>query len=363
MISHVSSDVELALQTLFSEILDPVALYRMSYDDNGNFVNLFYIDINNAYERVMSVRRDEVIGKAFEDVWSEREGCWKKIIMQVAETGVYARHEGYSFDAERHLYGIAFTPQKDIVAVIFLDMTHWKEAEKALIDKETLLTEYRGELRKLATELSLAEEKTRRDIAVNLHDRVGYSLLNLLNDFREISDIVDSETHQIGVKLAKMQTEIESLLRDIRSMTFEISSPLLYEVGLEAALQALACKMLTPRDISFDFQECGPKADINIKTRILIYQMVQELLLNTIKHSGAKQVCLRVQRGAKRIRVVVEDDGIGIDMNVNQHFRSNSGIGLFSIRERLHHLGGELSVLSEKGLGCSIAITAPIEAE
>ncbi len=365
MIPIMEKDVDIALKILFSRILDPVAIYRVRFDENGNFVNMYYIDVNSAYEAIMKVKRNDVLGKSFEDVWSKKEENWKDIIIQVASTGIYARYEGYSFDTSRHLYAIAFSPQKDVVAVIFMDMTHWKNAEKALMQKEKLLTEYRAELRKLATELSLAEEKTRHDIAVNLHDRVGYSLISLLSEFREIVNVTQEEKSPLEGKIIRMQSEVESLLKDIRSMTFEISSPLLYEVGLEAALEALAQKMLSPRNIYFDFQECGPKAEISLKNRILIYQMAQELLLNVIKHSEAKNVRLRVQRGKKRVRVVVEDDGIGLDvnMNVNKHWGKNSGIGLFSIRERLHFLGGELSIISGKGEGCSIAITAPIETE
>lgn len=353
-------DQDRALQVLFSRILDPVALYRVHYDDKGAFVNMTYIDVNSAYESLMQIRRGAILGKSFEEVWSEQEKNWQDLILQVARSGVYARYEGYSFDTKRHLHALAFSPQKDVVAVIFLDMTQWKEAEAALLEKEKLLKEYRSELRKLATKLSLAEEKTRRDVAVKLHDRVGYSLVSLLNELRAIQEGAEEEGFLLKERIAQVQNEVESLLQDTRSMTFEISSPLLYEVGLEPALEALANRMLTPQGIAFDFQECGPKADVELKNRILLYQMTQELLLNVIKHAHAKRVQLRVQRGKKRLRVLVEDDGVGFSHDVREHWGKASGIGLFSIRERLHSLGGELRILSEKGEGCSVSITAPL---
>ena len=349
-----------ALQILFSRILDPVALYRVRYDDAGIFSKMSYIDVNAAYESVMGVERSSILGKSFEDVWSEKEKNWQDLILQVARTGVYVRYEGYSFDTGRHLHALAFSPQKDVVAVILLDITARKEAEAALLDKDKLLTEYRSELRRLAAELSLAEEKTRRSLAVKLHDRVGYSLVSLLNDLRALKTLVESEGSPHCDRIEQARSEVESLLQDIRSMTFEISSPLLYEVGLEPALEALATRMLTPHGVAFDFQECGPKAEIELKNRILIYQMTQELLLNVIKHARATRVRLRVQRGTRRVRVLVEDDGVGFSPDVSKHWGKWSGIGLFSIRERLHSLGGELRVLSEKGEGCTIVMTAPI---
>jgi signal transduction histidine kinase len=154
--------------------------------------------------------------------------------------------------------------------------------------------------------------------------------------------------------------EVESLLQDTRSLTFEISSPLLYEVGLEPALESLAERMLLPKGIAFDFQEYGPRAVIDTNSGVLIYQMTQELLLNVIKHSKATHVVLRVQRGKKRILVFVEDNGKGFAAEAGRRWGEGSGLGLFSIRERLYSLGGELKILSEKGQGCTVSIIVPL---
>ena len=351
-----------ALQILFSRILEPLALYRVLYNQDGSFKDMVYLDANPAYEKVMQVSRNSILGKAFYEVWSEQEKEWQEIILQVARTGVYARYEGWSADTDRYLHALAFSPMRDVVAVIFLDMTRWKEAERALIDKEKLLVEYRQELRRLAAELSLAEERTRRDLAVKLHDRIGYSLVTLMNELRSLSECADRgmEKTFLGERMSGALAEVEALLQDTRSLTLEISSPLLYEVGLEAALESLADRMLMPCNITFDFKQCGPKTEIEINNRILIYQMTQELLLNVIKHAKATHVVLRVQRGKKRVRVLVEDNGRGFSVDTEQHWGKWSGIGLFSIRERLHSLGGELRILTEKGQGCSVSLLAPV---
>lgn len=356
-----------ALDMLFSGILEPVALYRVLRDEAGDFKDVVYIDVNCAYELIMQVKRSWILGKAFHEVWSDREKEWYGIILQVARTGIYARYEGLSSDTGRYLHALAFSPSQDIVAVIFLDMTDWKEAESALVQKERLLTEYRQELRRLAAELSIAEERTRRALAVKLHDRIGYSLVSLLSELRTLSSRTNGNTAQGEASFSELHErlehaciEVESLLQDTRSLTLEISSPLLYEVGLEAALESLADRMLTPRNITFDFKECGPKTEIEINNRILIYQMTQELLLNVIKHAKATHVVLRVQRGKKRVRVLVEDNGRGFSVDRDEHWGKWSGIGLFSIRERLHSMGGELRILTEKGQGCSVSLLAPV---
>jgi signal transduction histidine kinase len=353
------NETYLVLQMLFSRILDPAAFYRVLYEPDGKLKDMIYIDVNPAYEKVMKTTRNSIIGKSFREIWSEREEEWRNLIFQVAQGGVYARHEGWSFDTGKYLHALAFTPLHDVVAVIFLDMTDWKEAEKSLLEKEKLLVAYREKLRDLAAQLSLAEGRTRRDVAVKLHDRIGYSLVSLLNELRSIKTLTASESPSFATLEAAV-TEAEKLLQDTRSLTLEISSPLLYEVGLEAALESLAERMLTPHNITFDFRESGPRVKIDVDSRVLIYQMAQELLLNVIKHAKAYHVALRVQRGQKQVRVLVEDNGRGFSFDMDRLSGRQSGIGLFSIRERLHSLGGQLRIISEKGQGCSISLTAPV---
>jgi PAS domain S-box-containing protein len=346
-----------ALGVLFAKILEPVALYRALFDERGEFRDVVYIDVNPAYEQVMGIRKEDILGRPFREIWSEREREWQDIILQVATTGIYARYEGPSYDTGKYLHAIAFSPTRSVVAVIFIDMTDWKRAEEALQEKEALLTEYRQELRTLAARLSLAEERTRREIAVKLHDRVGYSLVSLLSRLRALSERHDPDDISPAIE------EVEELLSDTRSLTLEISSPLLYEVGLEPALASLAERMLAPHGIAVDFRECGPEAHISMEIRILMYQMAQELLLNVIKHARAKNVILRVQRGSKRVRLLVEDDGAGFSANTPKHWGKWGGMGLFSIREKLHSVGGEIRVFSEKGKGSTVALVAPLAFE
>ena len=202
-----------ALGTLFAKILEPVALYRALFDERGAFRDVVYIDVNPAYEQVMGIRKEDILGRPFREIWSEREREWQDIILQVATTGIYARYEGPSYDTGKYLHAIAFSPTRSVVAVIFLDMTDWKRAEEALQEKEVLLTEYRQELRTLAARLSLAEEHTRREIAVKLHDRVGYSLVSLLTRLRTLAEKHDPDD------IAPAIEEVEGLLSDTRSLT------------------------------------------------------------------------------------------------------------------------------------------------
>jgi signal transduction histidine kinase len=74
-------------------------------------------------------------------------------------------------------------------------------------------------------------------------------------------------------------------------------------------------------------------------------------------------VLLRVQRGKKRVLVLVEDNGKGFAAEEGRRWGERSGIGLFSIRERLYSLGGELKILSEKGQGCTVSMIVPLTSD
>ncbi|MDN5336254.1 MAG: hypothetical protein PWR02_1280 [Synergistales bacterium] len=93
---------------------------------------------------------------------------------------------------------------------------------------------------------------------------------------------------------------------------------------------------------------------------ILLYDMVRELLVNVIKHSGASFVNIRVYRSQKKIRVVVEDNGRGFPVDLQKKWGQMKGFGLFSIRERILPIGGKIQVLSEPGKGATVCLEAPL---
>jgi len=91
---------------------------------------------------------------------------------------------------------------------------------------------------------------------------------------------------------------------------------------------------------------------------------VRELLINAIKHARAKKIKVSIQKVGRRIRVSVEDDGVGFDSaKAETTITNKEAFGLFSIRERLEHFGGELEIVSAPGCGCKVTITSPLGKE
>jgi PAS domain S-box-containing protein len=236
---------------------------------------------------------------------------------------------------------------------IATDITERKIAEEQIRVHEE-------QLRSLASELSLIEERQRRDIATSLHDNVGQTLAlskMKLGSLRQ--QATDTEIHQPLHEIADM---IEKTITYTRDLTFQLSPPILYDVGLEAALQWLLDEAKKHHSIKTSFEDDGQIKSLDDNVRVFLFQSVRELLFNITKHAQAKRAKIHVERVDGNIQISVIDNGIGLDVEkLTQPDRKVKGFGLFNIRERLDYLGGEFQIHSQIGKGTTITLIAPLQ--
>jgi PAS domain S-box-containing protein len=235
---------------------------------------------------------------------------------------------------------------------IFTDITALKQIQEELLF-------YQDRLRSLALELSLVEEKERRHIIMDLQDHIGQSLgycrkkLIELKEFTFVNDIKDS--------LNEIQDVIEQTIRHTKSLKFELSTPILYERGLEDALKWLGEHIQKEHGIVFLFDDDQKPKPMDDETRILLYKSVRELLINVIKHAHAQNIKVSIHRDYKHILINVSDDGIGFDTFKTDAYISKKGVfGLFSISERLKYLDGQFKVESAPAHGAHFTLIAPL---
>jgi signal transduction histidine kinase len=350
--SYIRTREEQLYHILLERAMEPFARYQVICTGEEG-CDVKFLDVNPSYEHVMGVKRQDVIGKRFREIWPEAEDCWMDIIIKTIKTGRSVRNEAWSRDTGKYLEAVAFPTLPDEVAVLFLDRTRWKKSDEQLRKNEKTLLEYRQELRELAAKLSLSEAETRRKISRQIHDRIGYALVDILNRLRRMQDGPRDEIEEIA-------SVVEKLIAESRELTFETASPLLYEVGLNAAIEDLAEKLLKTQGIGFSFQGNHVEYKADERVCILLYDMVRELLVNVIKHSGASFVNIRIYRSQKKIRVIVEDNGRGFPVDLQKKWGQMKGFGLFSIRERILPIGGKIQVLSEPGKGATVCLEAPL---
>ena len=236
---------------------------------------------------------------------------------------------------------------------VMRDITEQKEVQGQLLD-------YQEQLRSLAAELSLVEERERRRIATALHDRVGQTLAVSKMKLGVLKE--NSATVAVKEGMDEVRNLIEEAIQETRSLIFEISSPILYELGLEAALEWLAEETEKRHSVWCRYQDDGQAKPLDDAISVLLFQAVSELLVNVVKHARAKRVVIETRREGSQIRVMVEDDGVGFESSeISSRWQKNQGFGLFSTRERLRYVSGSLEVKSRSGTGASIILTAPLK--
>ncbi|MBN1295762.1 sensor histidine kinase [bacterium] len=215
-------------------------------------------------------------------------------------------------------------------------------------------------LRKLASDLSLAEIRERRRIADDLHDNLAQYLALIrmkLSEFQGNTVFCGYESD-----LVEIQDLLDKAIRYTRHLTMAISPPILYQLGLTPALDWLAGEYSRRYDLAIRVKAGNRRYMIDEDMRGLIYRFVRELLLNAIKHAHAHTVDVFIRTHGDRIEVTVTDDGIGFDPGAIDSNR-DTGFGLFSIRERLTHLGGDLQLSTCPGKGSTIMFRCPVHRE
>jgi signal transduction histidine kinase len=139
-------------------------------------------------------------------------------------------------------------------------------------------------------------------------------------------------------------------------LTFQLSPPVLHDLGLTAAVEWLGDDIVRVYDLPVHVDDDGSVRELDERTRVILFRAVRELLVNVGKHAGARSARVRLRRRGQVVKIVVEDDGAGFDPEVATagHF------GLSSIRERLSHLGGTMSTRSKPGEGTRVELAAPL---
>jgi PAS domain S-box-containing protein len=263
-------------------------------------------------------------------------------------------------------------------AVVILDITERIEIEQALKQaKDELedkvrertaelillledLEKSRDDLRKLASELVLAEERERKKISVTLHDEVAQTLAAA----RMRIDLLRSKPGDDESRRAidEAQQLLVQAIRETRALMTDVSNPVLYDMGLRVAVQSLTEEVTARKGISVSCSFDGRLTNLAQDLEVMIFQLVKELVQNIVKHSGARKASIRIVEERDDINVVVADDGLGFDVGNIGSVGVDGGFGLFSIRERVKSYHGKIKIESEPGKGSEVTVMLPKKA-
>ena len=225
---------------------------------------------------------------------------------------------------------------------------------------ERRLQRYQQRLRNLVSELALAEERQRRQIATGLHDGVGQDLALVKMRLEELT--LSAKSDELETSLQEILQTLDRTIQGTRSLLFDLSPPILYELGLEPAVEWLTEKTQTDHGIKTAFIDDKQPKPLQHEVRIGLYEAVRELLVNITKHAKATNVRVSTRRDGPYIEVQIQDDGAGYDPEKvkSRGGLGTTGFGHFAIRERLAYFGGSFQIDSAPGRGTRATLLAPL---
>lgn len=237
---------------------------------------------------------------------------------------------------------------------VFSDITERKELENKIRTYEQELLSATSELLSLESRI---EERERYLIAADLHDYVGQNLVTLLFKLAAMRKEISSPDQLQS--LEELHELISQTIQYTRSLTTELSPPVLEEIGLEAAIAGLAEGITKTFGMAVTVHDDGRVKQSHGDTRYLLFRMVREMLMNAVKHAqaGVVKICLAGSSGF--LYISVEDNGIGFDTATVA--RNHRGFGLCTIRDRINRMGGYCGVESRPGGGTMIILSVPLK--
>jgi PAS domain S-box-containing protein len=238
---------------------------------------------------------------------------------------------------------------------LFEDITERRESEEKI-------RTYQAQLQSLASELSLTEERERRRLATVLHDHIAQLLVVAKGKFEKLQE--SALYRSLANPMEEIRRLIEESIRYTRSLVFELSPPILYDLGFEPAMEWLAEHMENQYGLVVHVEDDDQPKPLENESRVLLFRAVRELLFNVLKHAQASSASIRMLRDGEHLQVIVEDNGVGFAPDqLKASSGKMEGFGLFSIRERLNYFGGRMEIESTSGVSTRVILNLPLGKE
>ncbi|QOD62301.1 PAS domain S-box protein [Polaribacter haliotis] len=233
------------------------------------------------------------------------------------------------------------------------DITQWVLAKEEI-------QEYQTSLQKLTTEITMVEEKQKKQIASNIHDHLSQSLVISKMKILELKE--NPNLTVIDEDLKFIEAHISDALENSRKITYELSPTILYQLGVIEAINWLIEDLQAKYKIKFKFSTNLTNINLSELNSIILYRSIQEILTNAIKYANASLVKIEIKKTNKGVDLFIIDNGIGFDTSILNNFKnqSGSGFGLFTVTERIKTIQGQFSITSKINSGTNIKIFIPL---
>jgi PAS domain S-box-containing protein len=241
----------------------------------------------------------------------------------------------------------------DKILSIVRDMTARHRAERALRDNEAELQATNEEIQHLGGRLIAAQEDERRRIARELHDDLSQKLALLTMELDQLSQTPSNE--DTSLRLRRLTDQAGQIATDVHRLSYQLHPSKLEALGLVASIRSYCRDIELQHAIEVEFTHTEVPVTIPAEVSLCVFRVVQEALHNVVKHSSAQSAFVKLSGTGDGLQLQIADSGVGFTLEAQDGQR----LGLVSMRERVHFLGGKLVIHSAPGNGTRIGVRVP----
>jgi PAS domain S-box-containing protein len=332
------------------------------------------IDLNERMAQMLGYPKDAIMGQYYSEFMSPEEMA--DVRQRIADC-----RQGITQTYERRLRRkdgstlwalVSVTPlrseQENIIGTfgMFTDITERKRAEQTLhqlnetleqrIAERTALAEGRAkQLQALAVELLTAEERERQRLAGLLHDDLQQILAAARFQLESACERLPATPELMDAKRLLTESIAKS-----RSLSHELSPPMLHQKGLVTALDQLGRHMKEQFGLQVQVEATAAQPFENSPFAEFMFRAVKELLFNIVKHADVKEARVVLSGSDGNLIITVSDEGQGFNTDILGTSSRTNGLGLLSLQERASYIGGRLEMESTPGQGSRFTIVVPL---
>jgi len=323
-----------------------------------------WVSVDSCLQNLMGLRIDEFFDTTFDEIFQvlepeeerqDRDRLLKHEIPYYSARRSMVRNSGDPLPVRVIFHFPASwsgSPTPENIVVTVEDLSELQAAEAALREAETARHE-------LARRLTNAQEKERTRIARELHDDIGQSLAILRIQMLRAGQPVSGMVGKRHPTIPELCDNLKMLAEKVSRLSHQLHSSELEYLGLAVAVQSHCREFSRQYKIPVECSCTDIPEDLDGLLALSLLRIVQEALHNAAKHSKAKSIQVAMQGTPSELSLLISDDGIGFDP---EEAKLAAGLGLISMRERIHLAGGEFQITSKPGEGTCIAARVPLAA-
>jgi two-component system sensor histidine kinase DegS len=205
-----------------------------------------------------------------------------------------------------------------------------------------------------------AQEIERQRIARDLHDSTVQNLTSLVHKAELCIKLIEIDSIRAKLELNAMSNTIKTVINEMRGIIYNLKPMSLDDIGLTVTVDRYASRIMDLNNINIYVKANEETKEIHPVIKLTLFRIIQEACNNVIKHAKATTINIDIVYDENMVNVSIKDNGSGFSINHGEGNGQSSSFGLSIMRERMSLLSGKVDIKSEKGLGTTVTVSAPL---